>query len=144
MDADEPLSSWTGHAKTIVCVALSSDGRRAVSASKDGLCVWEVPTGKLLQQPKTGPVVSLAMSPSGDRFLTGSAFGSVRLWETDTGRHLARLDAHTDAVLCLAFSPTGRLALSGGDDPTVRLRHAALVKKVTFVRARTSPVTGLA
>lgn len=144
MEADEPLGSWTGHAKTIVCIALASDGHRAVSTSKDGLSVWEVPTGKLLQQPKTGPVVSLAMSPGGDRFLTGSASGLVRLWETDTGRDLARLDGHTDAVRCLAFSPNGRLALSGGDDCTVRLWDLELFKELACMRGHTAPVTCLA
>ncbi len=53
--------------------------------------------------------------------LSGSADGSVRLWDVETGRELRRLDGHTALVSSVAFSPDGRKALSGGYDHTVVL-----------------------
>src|SRR5262249_19922009 len=46
---------------------------------------------------------------------------TIRLWETASGKEIARLEGHTAAVRGLAVSADGRRAVSGGADNTVRL-----------------------
>ena len=141
VEAEQPLGSWPGHEGQIVCVALSSDGRRAVSASNDRLRVWEVSTGKVVREFKPGLVVSVAISPTGDRFLIAGPSASIRLWETDAESDPDRLDGHIDGVTCLAFSPNGRRALSGGLDRTVRLWELSPIKELACLGKHTGPVT---
>ena len=45
----------------------------------------------------------------------------MRLWGLAGGQVQATLRAHTAEVLCLGFSPDGRLIASGSADGTARL-----------------------
>jgi hypothetical protein len=47
------------------------------------------------------------------------AEGTVRLWDPATGEELRRLMGHRGGVCALAFSPDGKLLVSGGGDSTV-------------------------
>jgi WD40 repeat protein/DNA-binding SARP family transcriptional activator/tRNA A-37 threonylcarbamoyl transferase component Bud32/energy-coupling factor transporter ATP-binding protein EcfA2 len=79
-----------------------------------------------------GEVSSLAFHPSGDLLLSGSADGSVSLWDVPTGEMARGYEGHarpgeepalgtTWRVHDLAFSPDGRSFLSASGDHSVRL-----------------------
>src|SRR3712207_7741328 len=51
----------------------------------------------------------------------GGMDGTVRLWDTASGRPLATLRGHAGGVWGLALGGDGRLVASGGADGTVRL-----------------------
>ena len=46
------------------------------------------------------------------------------LWDVATGRKRASLQAHTDTVKSVAFSPDGQTLASGSGDGTVKLWEA--------------------
>jgi len=62
-----------------------------------------------------------AVSDDGRRVLTGSADGTVRLWNVETGEQLCCYKGHTATIACVAFAPGGREVVSGGADSSVRL-----------------------
>jgi RNA polymerase sigma factor (sigma-70 family) len=66
-------------------------------------------------------VMSLAFSPDGKRLASCGVDGTVRVWETATGKALHEFQAHKDEVTSVAISPDGRLLASGSDDRTARL-----------------------
>jgi eukaryotic-like serine/threonine-protein kinase len=49
------------------------------------------------------------------QFAPGSDF-TLRVWDAKSGRELKRLDGHREALLCLAVSPDGKTAISGGNE----------------------------
>jgi WD40 repeat protein len=55
-----------------------------------------------------------------------------------------RLVGHTRAVLCLAFSPDGRRAASGGEDGTVRLWDLAAAREVQCFKGHKGAVWSIA
>lgn len=59
-----------------------------------------------LQDPALGIVRSLALSPDGEVMVAGSDDGTVRFWQTQTGKRMAEgeLKAQTEAVADLAIS----------------------------------------
>lgn len=67
------------------------------------------------------PVYGGAFAPDGKKAVSASADGSLRLWDTRTGKELRRLDGHSGRVWCVAFAPDGRRIASGGFDGSVRV-----------------------
>jgi WD40 repeat protein len=106
------------HTGNITSVALTPDGKRAVSASRDWtLTVWNVETGKDLHSLRghTGPVYGVAVSRDGTRILSAgfTPDKTVRVWDLEKGKELHVFQPQQPQIT-VAFSPGGKFGLSGG------------------------------
>ncbi|MCH8073495.1 MAG: caspase family protein [Proteobacteria bacterium] len=68
---------------------------------------------------------ALTFTPDGKRIVGGSADGSLRVWDTQTGEEAFVLRVLPSNVEAVAFSADGQFVLAGGDDYTTRLWHVA-------------------
>jgi WD40 repeat protein len=66
-------------------------------------------------------VRSVVFSPDGTKLASGSADGTVRVWDMATGQVEHTLEGHSDWVWSVAFAPDGSKLASGSDDRTVRV-----------------------
>ncbi len=69
----------------------------------------------------SGNVAGVAFSPNGERLVTCSVDGRIKLWDRRTDREVLSLDAHNSYVTGVAFSSDGSLLASCGHDGCVRL-----------------------
>jgi WD40 repeat protein len=137
-DWDNRLRLWdakTGEACAILdngdlvrTLAFSPDSSRVVSARQDRLQVWEVATGRRVQEIQ-GPapnILALAFHPDGATLAALDGSGGATVFNAATGAVVARLRlGATHDTKALAFSPDGRwLAGSGTDDKTLCLFDA--------------------
>ena len=85
--------------------------------------MWEAETGRLLRtfEGHTEKVNSVCFSPDGQRSLSGSRDGTLKLWEVPTGRCLRTFDEHTDGVRSVCLDTRTQYALSGSEDGTLKL-----------------------
>ncbi len=134
-----------GHKGAVVGVACPAANQTAFSAGADRIVrVWDLGGGKELRRwgPITPDITCLAVSPNGQLVLTAQGV-SVRVWDA-TGRELAKFTGHTNAVRAVALTPDGRLALSGGDDRTLRLWEVATGRDVGRLTGHKGQVTSVA
>jgi WD40 repeat protein len=115
----EPLE----HSGRVMGLALSPDGRAAVTGANLTAQQWDLagrkPIGPPLQHRLT--VKAVAVSPDGSMIATGSYDKTVRLWEAATGKPIGPPLVHDGEVAALAFSPDGRTLLTGSWDKAARL-----------------------
>src|SRR5262249_33745102 len=125
------------------------DEKEVLTGGDDGsVRVWDVNSGKHLRELKghVGPVTWLAYRPGNrHQVLSAGADGTLRLWDLDARqpgkpakvdkadnpvkevkpvkdvREFREFRDHTGRVNCVAFNNTGALAISGGEDRTVRV-----------------------
>ena len=121
------IGLFLGYSKAINTVALSPDGRQALTGGQDNMLrLWDLPTGLLLRTFDTGAnrINAAAFSPDGKQLLSGGADKLVRLWNLASGLPIATMEGHTGEVLAVAFSPDGRRVLSASADHTAKLWDA--------------------
>jgi WD40 repeat protein len=107
-----------GHTDKVTSVALSVDGRHALSGSDDTLRWWDLTTGecRAILQGHTKSVSSVALSVDGRHALSGSNDRTLRWWDLETATCLAVFPMDV-GVSSVALSPhDGRTPVAGLDD----------------------------
>jgi WD40 repeat protein len=117
------LHIFEGHTNRVNGVAISADGKRAVSSSWDTtIRYWDLEEHTLIRQFKghQNSVMCVAISPDGKRLLSSSSDQTMRLWNLETGAVIQSF-SHPGTVWDVVFSPDGKTALSGCGDGNSRL-----------------------
>jgi WD40 repeat protein len=109
---------------SILCLALSADGRRlAVGAANGIVVVWNTESWREIHfwRPHDFGVTALEFSPDGRWLATGCAetgMTTLRVWRMDGASDLPDTEAFSSdrmgGVFALAFSPDGRFLVFGG------------------------------
>ena len=76
---------------------------------------------RLQMEGHSDSVRSVAFIPQGDRIVSGSDDGTLRLWDIEGNAIGSPFEGHGDSVWSVAFSPQGDRIVSGSDDRTLRL-----------------------
>jgi hypothetical protein len=147
LETSRVVQAYRGHAGSILALALTSDGKRAVSAGTDGtLRAWDVAAGRELtccSDLEKAKVGGLGLAPDGRHALCGfnerfllvdvTVGKVVRQWAGPTGQ----------VIQCLALSPDGRHALTGHPDGRVILWDVATGKEAFTFPERARSVQNL-
>lgn len=160
MNTGQEIRTLRGHSQVLRAVAFSQNGRLALSGDGDqALKVWDVNTGRELKTlgGHSKGVIAVAFSPDGklalsSGFVTGqieydlsSGLGwATKLWDMDTGQEIRTLRGYTNWVLSVAFSPDGRLALSGSADRTIKIWDVASGRQIKTLEGHSSWVQSVA
>jgi eukaryotic-like serine/threonine-protein kinase len=96
-----------------------------------------------LRRP-AGGVSAVAFSPDGKTLATCSWDHSVKLWDTDTKREVARLTGQAWIVDTLAFSPDGKTLATSGGGNLVKLWNVATRQPVVSLAGHRAQVWAVA
>ncbi|AFZ14017.1 WD40 repeat-containing protein [Crinalium epipsammum PCC 9333] len=118
------LRTLTGHNHSVRAVAITPDGKTAVSGSDDTtLKVWDLQTGTALST-LTGhndSVIAVAITADGKTAVSGSHDNTLKVWDLKTGTALSTLTGHNDSVIAVAITADGKTAVSGSHDNTLKV-----------------------
>ncbi|XP_052179546.1 DENN domain and WD repeat-containing protein SCD1 isoform X2 [Diospyros lotus] len=112
----ELRATLKGHTGTVR--AISSDRGKVVSGSDDqSVIVWDKQTTQLLEELKGHDAqVTCVRMLSGERVLTASHDGTLKMWDVRTDTCVATVGRCTSAVICMEYDDsTGILAAAGRD-----------------------------
>ena len=125
------------HPSYVSAVAISSDGRFAVSGTPDGVAhVWNVAAEKeiaTLIHPGVHIIYALAFSHDGQYVASGTREDhGIHVWKVSTQEETARL-VQDDDVRSVAFSPDGRYVVAGSGDrrPDLRVWEITTEKEIS-------------
>jgi WD40 repeat protein len=136
-----------GHTIWVRGVAVTPDGRYAVSASADHtLKVWDLSTGNEIRtlHGHTEAVNGVAVTPDGRLAVSASYDLTLKVWDLSTGNEIRTLHGHTLAVIGVAVTPDGRLAVSASSDQTLKVWDLTTGNEIRIFHGHTGQVTGVA
>jgi WD40 repeat protein len=131
-----------GLINAVASVAFSPDGQKVLVGTADqGAKLWDAQTGEELKswEPDTGLGITnppalmwtenaVAFSPDGRQILLAGAGrnptetgGSASFWDAETYELVRNFKWHDSMITSAAFSPNGRLVLTGSWDETAKL-----------------------
>jgi WD40 repeat protein len=141
-----PLVRSLVHGSEVKAVAISEDGRWAVSGAGRAVRVWDLESGREVWTLKghTDAVHAVAMSGDGRRAVSGSRDRTLKVWDLKSGREEWTLKGHTGEVWSVAISRDGLRGVSGADDGTLKVWNLEIGREERTLDGQTFRVKAVA
>jgi WD40 repeat protein len=148
----QKVREFVGHTNVVSSVAVSPDGRTALTGSADyTLRLWDLASGQELQR-FTGHsdwIFDVKLTPDGQRAVSVSSDATARVWDIVPGNQIRRFDMDTlPPVHAVDISADGSRALSGHEENFVVLWNVStgqIIRRLQFdTPASTSAVYAVA
>ncbi|QDU08123.1 SUMF1/EgtB/PvdO family nonheme iron enzyme [Gimesia aquarii] len=140
------IRTFSGHLQSISCVAMTHDGKHAVSGARDRLLkIWDLSTGRPLHTLKghSRAVFCVAVTPDAKYVVSGSDDKTLKIWELATGKLIQTFKGHVGSIFSIAVSPNGKHVVSGSRDKTVKIWELASGKIVKTIKGHKHSVKSI-
>ena len=118
------FTAYSSHGRTLACLSITGDFQ-----------LWDPNTTTLLKsfEIELNRISCAAYSPDNVTFACGNEYGALAIFDADTGaQNHTIMDAHTDHITAVAFSPDGGILASCGYDQVIHLWsvHTGVLKDI--------------
>ncbi|MFK7943735.1 MAG: c-type cytochrome [Paracoccaceae bacterium] len=130
-----------GHGGPVKGVAVSPDGRHALTASFDySVGLWDLGTGETRWlEGHEAAANAVAFLPGGRALSAGDDF-AMSLWDLQTGQAVRMFDGHKGKIIAVEPSPDGTIAATSGWDGWVGLWDLSGETEVRWLKGHKSGV----
>jgi WD40 repeat protein len=129
LSAGTELRRFTYNGGAVTSVATSLDGKTLIAGFEDtSTIMWDMESGEAIrrleghstisinsenQETRFGSILDLAVSPDGQRVLSGAEDRTMLVWDVNTGDIVYQYESCSDTINTGAFSPDGRYFVGG-------------------------------
>ena len=140
------MRTLVGHSEWVNTVALTSDGRHALSGSRDAtLKIWDTKTGDVLQTLRGhfGPVCCAAITPDGRTAISFSEDNTFKLWDFESGELIKTVETAGDLVTTIESNADGTQVVFASVDGFLRVMDLHTGEEVRCLGndSETKPIT---
>jgi WD40 repeat protein len=128
------IQTLYGHTDAVNAVAITPDGKKVVSASRDKtIKIWDFDTGHELKTlyGHQDWVEDLAISPDGSAIVSASKDKTIKVWDLNSGHEIRTLAGHTEAVTTVAFSSDGSRVISASHESNLVVDEWGLLDPIS-------------
>ncbi len=146
IETGQQLHLLEGHKNDVTCCAFSPDGQLLVTGA------GEIPgSDKGVQLDDVAKLQGSEIGSGGERFPgeikwrlnnqpNGCQDSTLLVWEVKSGRLIRSIEGHAASIFSCAFSPDGRIVLSGSRDNTLRTWDEKTGKEIHRFQGHTRTV----
>jgi WD40 repeat protein len=128
--SNETIQRFREHEQFIFCATLSSTGSAASASLEHGIQLWHTDKTSIVHHFTSGrmdSIISLALSPDGNRIVSGSADGTIRIWDVETSHRQGTQPEAGMAINTALASPPERSILLSDDWNVPRLNTSGWI-----------------
>lgn len=134
----EQVQTFSGHSNSVNAVAISEDGRYAVTGSDRSTAkLWDLRSGQQVRsfslhsdQVKIYGVDAVGITADGRHVVTEGWDNTAKLWDVGSGKIIRTFSGHAEGVTSVAISADGRYVVTGSYDGTAKLWEAGSGKEI--------------
>jgi WD40 repeat protein len=145
-------------------VIFSGDGKKLIASARNGrIFIWDVSTWRSLGEPMKREVTcgtfyceeaqirALALNPDDTTLVVGGCAsstglmeggcdqGQIQVWDLNRKQLVFQLNGHKDSITAIAFSPAGKLLVSGSSDGSMIFWDLANKKNMAVIKISQFP-----
>lgn len=142
--ADQEPLTLKGHSQAVTNVAISADGKRVASASRDQTVkIWDTSSGEAILSLKAASI-GVALKPDGNWLATGAFDGTVNVADHFGIQEAITLKGHNNAISALAFNSDGKRLASASADGTLKVWDVAGGRETLTLKAHGQMIRSVA
>ncbi len=100
-------------------MALSPDGQTILMGDLFSIYLISINSRKIYADYQASWILCVSFLPGGNRAISGG--NDLLLWDFELGSVIYRFKGHNGRIQSLAVTPDGKMAVTGGEDATIRL-----------------------
>jgi len=136
-----PWRKFEGHTHWVTNVIHLPGKQQIMTSSYDDLLrVWNLQNGKQIGNDWGDDARRMALSPDGQKVVSGGWEGDLKLWDTNTSKVIAEWTGHTHYVTSVCWSQDGGRVMSGSNDGTAKVWDTESGKTVLAIETGLSEV----
>ncbi|HMF16106.1 MAG TPA: WD40 repeat domain-containing protein [Gemmataceae bacterium] len=126
--ADETINLWNwkkGNEPRVLskpgsCLDFTRDGRILVAGGRSGITVWEVLTGKMINELwNDAKITAVCVCSDARTFLSCDTNGWIKVWDFTSTKPLGKLTGKSGAVRAISSDSNGAVVAAGNDNSTI-------------------------
>jgi WD40 repeat protein len=113
------LQTFIGPSTSILCLAISADGKKLASGGDDGqIILWDLVSGRMEAsiQTEVGWRMALSFNHAATTIAASGPGGRIDIWDIASRRKQKTLTGHRRSVASLTFSADDKFLFSAGED----------------------------